>query len=89
MKIPKQLRGQYAKLIKEALDDGFDARQVKRALAVMFDERVANRPALLPNKLVELQTGPERPRRYNRAAAAVTALPSEEDLAREWKGLRS
>lgn len=87
VKIPKQIRGQYAKRIKEALDDEFTARQVKQALAAMFDERVTSRPSLLPNKLVELQTGPERPRRYR--PAAVTALPSEEDLVREWKGLRS
>lgn len=60
VKLPRRLIGQYAKLIKEALDDGFPPNQVKTALASMLADNVANRPSLLPNRLVEVQTGPER-----------------------------
>lgn len=84
VRIPKQIRGQYAKRIKEALDDGFTPKQVKQALNLMFNQQVANRPSLLPNKLVELQTGPER-RRSTPAAPVV--LPDDAELADAWKGL--
>lgn len=58
--LPKRLIGQYAKRIKAAIDEGFDELTVKRALASMLDEHVANRPSYLDNHLVRAQTGPER-----------------------------
>jgi hypothetical protein len=33
---------------------------IKNALAGMLQDQIANRPSLLPNRLVALQTGPER-----------------------------
>jgi hypothetical protein len=59
VQLPKQLIGHYAKQIKQALDDGFAPNMIKKALAAMLTENLANRPSLLPNKLVQIQTGPE------------------------------
>jgi hypothetical protein len=58
--IPKRLIGQYAKLIKEALDDKIQPIYVRKALWSMFRDKVINRPSLLPNRIVEAQTGPEQ-----------------------------
>lgn len=60
VKIPKQLIGHYAKVIKTALDDGFTPLQVKTVLAGMLTDRVANHPSWLPNRLMAAQIGPER-----------------------------
>lgn len=79
VKLPKRLIGQYAKLIKEALDDGFEANKVKTALAAMLADNVANRPSLLPNRLVEIQTGPER--RTNGHKPSTTDTRVAEGLA--------
>ncbi len=59
VKLPRRLIGQYAKLIKEALTEQFPPTLVKKTLAGMLDDNVANRPSLLPNRLVAAQTGPE------------------------------
>jgi hypothetical protein len=58
--LPRRIIGQYARLIGEALTDGFPANLVKTTLAKMLADAVADRPALLPNRLVAAQTGPER-----------------------------
>ncbi len=60
VKLPKQLIGHYAKNIKLALDDGFSPNHIKAALASMLADATANRPSVLPHRLVEIQTGPER-----------------------------
>jgi hypothetical protein len=59
VRLPRRIIGQYARLVKEALDDGFDRDTVARVLAQMLDDGVADRPHLLPNRLVRWQTGPE------------------------------
>jgi hypothetical protein len=59
VKLPRQIIGQYARGIATALADGFDADMVKRVLAGMLADGVANRPSLLANRLVAAQTGPE------------------------------
>jgi hypothetical protein len=58
--LPRRIIGQYAKLIGEALGDGFPVNLVKATLAKMLADAVADRPSLLPNRLVAAQTGPER-----------------------------
>lgn len=60
VKLPKRLIGQYAKAIKEALDEHFTEKLIKHALAGMLTDNIANRPSLLANRLVAAQMGPER-----------------------------
>lgn len=67
--IPSRLRGQYAKTIKDALNDGITVKLIKVTLARMLDDGAANRPALLSNRLVAAQTGPERRDRATHAGA--------------------
>lgn len=83
VKLPKQLIGHYAKNIKLSLDEGFTANQIKAALASMLADNAANRPSLLPNRLVEIQTGPERrtngqkPSTTDARVSAVLALKGQ------------
>lgn len=74
VKLPKQLIGHYAKNIKLALDDGFSANQIKSALASMLADNAANRPSLLPNRLVEVQTGPEQRTNGHRPSTTDTRV---------------
>jgi hypothetical protein len=70
VRLPRQIVGQYARGIASALADGFDEGMVKRVLAQMLADGVANRPSLLPNRLVAAQTGPE----VRRVAVVKTKL---------------
>jgi hypothetical protein len=79
----RSLRGQYAKTIKEALDAGHSPRFVKQVLARMLTDKVANRPSLLRNRLVEAQTGPEAPRHPQ--ASRPYRNPTDQDDYDDWK----
>lgn len=79
----RSLRGQYAKTIKEALDAGHGPTFVKVVLAQMLDDRVANRPSLLRNRLVEAQTGPEQ--RARASPNNVYRNPENLDDYDDWK----
>jgi hypothetical protein len=61
VKLSNSVIKRYGGKLRQALDDGFDARLVKHALGAMFKDRVASRPALLDNYLVRVQQGPELP----------------------------
>jgi hypothetical protein len=60
VQLPPRLIGQYARYIKAAQDAGFADVLIKRALASMLTDGVADRPSLFDNRLVKVQTGPER-----------------------------
>lgn len=60
IELPKRLIGQYAKTIKGLLDEGYTPQQIWAALSLMAEDSVLNRPSLLTNKIVTVQTGPER-----------------------------
>jgi hypothetical protein len=60
VELPQRLIGHYAREIKNALGDKFTPNQIKNALARMFEDNETSRPSGLPNKLVEIQTGPRR-----------------------------
>jgi hypothetical protein len=80
VQLPKRLIAQYARLIKEALDEGFTPNHVKTALAGMLRDSIANRPTLLPNRLVSIQTGPEthsRPSTTDRRVIDALALADQ------------
>ncbi len=55
IQIPEKLKGHYAAEIKKAVDEKFETKLIKNALASMLDDDVANRPSLLSNRLVEIQ----------------------------------
>lgn len=80
VKLPRRLIGQYAKLIGEASREGFDDVTIKRALASMLEDNVANRPSLLPARLVQAQTGMERKGR--RIATTDERVAEALDIAR-------
>ena len=66
--LPNRLIGQYAKGIKQLLGEGYSPALIWRALALMADDNILNRPSLLANKVVTAQAGPERaPQRASRS----------------------
>lgn len=65
VKVPKRLKGQYAKGIKDALDEEFTDRTIRNALASMVADSIVDKPSLLTNRLVAVQTGPEKRARQN------------------------
>jgi hypothetical protein len=75
--LPKRLIGQYAKGIKELLDEHQPPQRIWAALSLMASENLLNRPSLLANKVVTVQTGPERA--PQRAARSTT-----DDRVAEW-----
>lgn len=69
VKIPSRLKGHYAREIKTALDDKIQPLVVRKALYSMFVDQVIDHPSYLPNRIVAVQTGPER---RNTARASPT-----------------
>jgi hypothetical protein len=66
--LPKRLIGQYSKEIKNLLDEGQPPQRITAALRLMAEDNILNRPSLLPNKVMTVQTGPEKaPRRETRS----------------------
>lgn len=61
--LPRRIIGQYAKAIKTAVDEGTSPELIKRALASMLTDAVADKPSWLPARIVKVQTGPEVHRR--------------------------
>ena len=63
--LPRDVIGRYAKAIKQALDDGFDANLIKRALVKMREDGQASWPHSFGAHLVRIQeaTTAERARR--------------------------
>lgn len=86
VKLPTRIRGHYAKVIKEALDDKFDGKLIRTTLAKMLADNVVNRPSLLPNRLVEAQTGPER--RQRASPHNVYRNPMDQDEYDDWSARR-
>lgn len=86
VKLPTRIRGHYAKVIKEALDDKFDGKLIRTTLAKMLADNVVNRPSLLPNRLVEAQTGPER--RQRASPRNVYRNPMDQDEYDDWSARR-
>jgi len=67
--LPGRLKGHYAKEIKTLLDEGQPPQRITAALRLMAEDNILNRPSLLSNKVMTVQTGPERaPRREKRSA---------------------
>lgn len=65
VQVPKRLKGQYAKGIKDALEEEFSDKTIRNALASMVADNIVDKPALLTNRLVAVQTGPEKRNRQN------------------------
>lgn len=66
--LPQRLIGQYSKTIKQLLLEKQPPERIWAALSLMAEDKILNRPSLLPNKLVTVQTGPERaPARASRS----------------------
>jgi hypothetical protein len=66
--LPKKLIGHYSKEIKNLLDEGQPPQRITAALRLMAEDNILNRPSLLPNKVMTVQTGPEKaPRREARS----------------------
>lgn len=78
--LPKRLIGQYASMIKGLLDEGYTAQQIWAALSLMAQENILNRPSLLTNKIVTVQTGPEK-------APARQARSTTDDRVDAWLNL--
>ena len=55
VKLPADIQRMYVKRIRAMLAEGFPARLIESALSTMLADRVANRPGLLPHRLVEVQ----------------------------------
>jgi hypothetical protein len=58
--LPKRLIGHYAKEIKDRLDEKFSPDIVRRALQHMVATDLIDRPSLLANKVVTVQTGADK-----------------------------
>lgn len=80
VELPKRLIGQYGKAIKDLLNEDYSPQQIWAALSLMAEENVLNRPSLLPNKIVSVQTGPER-------APARTIRSTTDDRVTGWQAL--
>jgi hypothetical protein len=80
IELPKKIIGQYAKTIKGLLDEKYTAQQIWEALTLMHDDKILNRPSLLPNKVVTVQSGPER-------APAREARSTTDDRVTGWLNL--
>lgn len=82
VKLTGQVIKRYGAGVKRALDEGFPAPLVKRALADMLTDRVASRPALLDNYLIRAQQGPELPpRRAGRTEASIARTGTSSNAA--------
>lgn len=53
--IPARIRGQYAKGLKNALDEGFEPDLIRRAYKAMIEAKKIGQPSLLTNFLVDQQ----------------------------------
>lgn len=74
--LPRDVIGRYAKAIKQALDDGFDANLIKRALAKMREDGQASWPGSFGAYIVRIQEAATA----DRARRKLT--PGEESAAR-------
>lgn len=80
IELPQRLIGQYGKTIKGLLVEKYTAQQIWAALSLMAEENVLNRPSLLTNKIVTVQSGPER-------APARAARSTTDDRFNGWLNL--
>lgn len=71
VKLPDRIIKRYAKVIKEAIEDGFGQDVIGAALQSMARDRLFDRPELIKNHLVRVQAGaPLPPERVGHAEAS-------------------
>lgn len=82
IELPGRIRGQYARNLKDLLDEGHPADRIKHALALMHERGRTSSPSLLASFVVEVQNTPRRAEPAERLSFA------EQDRRRREEGDR-
>lgn len=89
IQLPPEIKGQYAKRIKAALDAKIPARVIRNALASLVETGDSGTPSSLPNRIVDVQSGPKKWLPRGPADARVHRNPANQDEFDEWNAGRA